>query len=231
MNRWQSHDLVENMTISRRSFLEQSIGAMALAGVGSAARAGGPRAGESTDLISRMQWMNEPASVNRSGTNLVVRSRAKTDFWRKTFYGYITDNGHFFHGSAEGEFTLQARISGGYAALYDQAGLMVRLDAENWMKCGTEFFDGKRHASVVFTRDFSDWSTMPDLSDSAPVWWRAVRKKDSIETSCSLDGKQFTMVRQGYFPPQVKVEAGIMCAAPEGPGFEAVFDGLRLDRA
>ena len=41
-----------------------------------------------------------------------------------------------------------------YAAWYDQAGLMVRQNAENWMKCGTEFFDGQRHASVVFTRDF-----------------------------------------------------------------------------
>jgi len=77
------------------------------------------------------------------------------------------------------------------------------------MKCGTEFFDGRRHASVVFTRDFSDCSTMPDLSDTAPIWWRAVRKKDSIETLCSLDGKAFTSVRQGYFPPDEKVEGGI----------------------
>lgn len=78
---------------------------------------------------------------------------------------------------------------------YDQAGLMVRLDAENWMKCGTEFFAGRRHASVVLTRDFSDWSTMPDLSDTAEIWWRAVRKKDSIETRCSIDGQNFTSVK------------------------------------
>jgi len=106
---------------------------------------------------------------------------------------------------------------------------MVRKEAENWMKCGTEFFDGRRHASVVFTRDFSDWSTMPDLSDTAPIWWRAVRKEDSIEALCSLDGKAFTSVRHGYFPPDEKVDVGIMCAAPEGPGFEALFDNLKLD--
>ena len=56
-----------------------------------------------------------------------------------------------------------------------------------------------------------------------------MRKKDSIETLCSLDGKEFTSVRQGYFPPGVQVDVGIMCAAPEGPGFEAIFDELRLD--
>ena len=151
------------------------------------------------------------------------------DFWKKTFYGYITDNGHFFYLETAGDFTFQARVNGQYAALYDQAGLMVRLDAGNWMKCGTEFFDGRRHASVVFTRDFSDWSTMPDLSDTAEIWRKAVRKKDSIETLCSLDGQKFTSVRQGYFAPGGKVHVGIMCAAPEGPGFEATFSDLKLD--
>src|SRR2546422_8802977 len=181
------------------------------------------------ELIPLMKWMNAPASWKVADGRVIVRSKPKTDFWRKTFYGYITDNGHFFHLPASGDFIFQTRINGQYAALYDQAGLMVRKDAENWMKCGTEFFDDRRHASVVFTRDFSDWSTMPDLSDTAPIWWRAVRKKDSIETPCSLDGKAFTSVRQGYFPPDEKVDVGIMCAAPEGPGFEAVFDNLKLD--
>src|SRR5215469_7043435 len=50
-----------------------------------------------TDLFSRMSWFNEPASFKVSGTELEVHSRPKSDFWRKTFYGYTTDNGHFFH--------------------------------------------------------------------------------------------------------------------------------------
>lgn len=179
------------------------------------------------DLTDRMTWFNEPASTKKVGEKLIVHSRPKTDFWRKTFYGYITDNGHFFHLKADGDFTFEVRVNGQYAALYDQAGLMVRVNAENWMKCGTEFFDGKRHASVVFTREFSDWSTMPDLTESGPVWWRAVRKGESIETLCSLDGKTFTSVRQGYFPAST-AEVGIMCCAPEGPGFDAEFDRLSL---
>jgi len=211
---------------NRRTFLRQSL---ALACAAAMAKSAAAEKSLSGDLMSRMTWMNEPATWKQAGSKLTVRSRAKTDFWRKTFYGYITDNGHFFHLPASADFIFEARVNGQYAALYDQAGLMVRLDAENWMKCGTEFFDGRRHASVVFTRDFSDWSTMPDLSNSEPVWWRAVRKKDSIETLCSLDGKEFTSVRQGYFPPGVQVDVGIMCAAPEGPGFEAIFDELRLD--
>ena len=179
-------------------------------------------------LLSRMTWLNEPASAKIAGEEIVVRSRAKTDFWQKTFDGYVADSGHFYHLSVPGEFTFTASINGKYATLYDQAGLMVRIDSENWMRCGTEFIDGKRLASVVFTRTYSDGSTMPDLSETEPIWWRIVRKKDSIETLCSLNGIQFTSARMGYFQPNRPVEVGIMCAAPSGQGFEATFKDLKL---
>ncbi|MGA2921870.1 MAG: DUF1349 domain-containing protein [Candidatus Sulfotelmatobacter sp.] len=182
------------------------------------------------DLLHSMKWLNDPAWVTISTEKLIVRARPKTDFWRKTFYGYVTDNGHFLHLPVAGDFDFVARIDGQYAALYDQAGLMVRIDAQNWVKCGTEFFDNARHASVVFTREFSDWSTMNDLATSGPVWWKVVRKPDSLETLCSVDGKNFTSVRMGYLVPSASAEVGIMCAAPEGPGFQCVFDNLKLTK-
>jgi hypothetical protein len=182
------------------------------------------------ELIGRMKWMNDPESWQRSGDRLIVRSRPKTDFWRKTFYGYITDNGHFFRLTVKGDFVFQARVNGKYAALYDQAGLMVRLNPENWVKCGTEFFDGARHASVVFTRDFSDWSTMADLAKDQAVDWRITRTRDALEVACSLDQKAFQVIRQGYLVPSEQAEVGIMCASPEGNGLECEFDHLQLAR-
>jgi hypothetical protein len=215
---------------NRRRFIE---GALVLtAGVVLSDQLGNAEAAPSPqdNLFSRMTWMNEPASSKIVGDQIVVRSRAKTDFWQKTFDGYVADNGHFYHLSVPGDFTFTACINGRYATQFDQAGLMVRLDSENWMRCGTELIDGKRFASVVFTRNYSDGSTMPDLSATEPIRWRAIRKKDSIETLCSLDGIQFTSVRMGYFPPNRPVEVGIMCAAPSGPGFESTFKDLKLQK-
>jgi len=216
--------------MNRREFLQESVPVALAAGIPTAfaAPTGQPKSLSGAALIQKMTWLNAPQSTRWADGQLVVRSRAKTDFWRKTFYGYITDNGHFLKVPVEGDFTFQARISGKYADQYDQAGLMVRIDEQQWIKCGTELVDKRRNASVVFTRDFSDWSTLPDLSQSAPIWWRAVRKKDSIEAQCSLDGKSFMTVRQGYFPPQVRTDVGIMCAAPEGKGFDAMFDEVAL---
>src|SRR5256884_6993879 len=39
-------------------------------------------------LFAKMKWFNEPASATQSGDQLVVRTKPKTDYWRKTFYDY-----------------------------------------------------------------------------------------------------------------------------------------------
>ena len=218
------------MSIGRRRFINQSVlatGALFLSSAYGVAEAASV-ATQSDELLSHMSWLNEPASAKISGHEITVRSRAKTDFWQKTLGGNVADSGHFFHLPASGDFMFTACIDGKYAAQSDQAGLMVRVDAEHWMRCGTELIDGKRNASVVFTRTYSDGSTLPDLSQTQPIWWRVVRKGNSIETFCSLDGAQFMSVRLGYFPPQPSVEVGIMCAAPSGPGFDASFKALQL---
>ena len=236
------------MASNRRTFVQQSLAAGLAAGVGSSVSGANrkkkdqappptPQVApsdkpwlEAGELISQMQWLNPPASVRYDTGLVTVRPKPRTDFWRKTFYGYVTDNGHFFSVPVFGDFTFRARVNGHYGTLYDQAGLMVRLDEKHWMKCGSEFVDGKRWASVVFTHDFSDWSTMEDVSQSDAVYWRVARKKDSIEAQLSKDGVSWLTVRQGYFPAYVQVNVGIMCAAPEGAGFDAMFDELRLDK-
>jgi regulation of enolase protein 1 (concanavalin A-like superfamily) len=217
---------------NRRQFIGAAA-SFALASQAGAATTPAPQVTRRTggDLLSRMTWLNEPASAHYAEGVLSVRSRGKTDFWRKTFYGYINDNGHFMHLPATGDFTFQARFDGNYTALYDQAGLMVRLDEKHWMKCGTELVDNKRWASVVFTHDYSDWSTMEDLTQRGAVYWRVVRQKDSIEARISLDGEKFVTLRQGYFPASQKVSVGVMCCSPEGQGFDATFDQLLLESA
>jgi uncharacterized protein len=139
-------------------------------------------------LLTKMKWFNEPASAKQSSDQLIVTTKPKTDFWRKTFYDYVTNNGHFFFLPVTGDFTWESRVAGKYSALYDQAGLMVRIDDSNWLKCGLELVDGIGHASVVVTREFSDWSTVRGISTKDPLWWRIVRKGSSPEVLYAAAG-------------------------------------------
>jgi regulation of enolase protein 1 (concanavalin A-like superfamily) len=178
-----------------------------------------------------MQWYNEPPSWNADGDTITVRAGAKTDFWRKTHSGEVHDNGHFYFREVTGDFVADVRFSAGYGALYDQAGLMVRLDDSNWLKCGIEFFEGVQHASVVVTRDFSDWSVVP-LKEAPPtVWLRVVRERHTFAVTYSLDGTAYPLLRQAYLTPAPAVSVGVMCCAPIGDGFTAVFEGFTISGA
>ena len=57
-----------------------------------------------------------------------------------------------------GDFTAEVTVDGRYEALYDQAGLMIRLSESNWIKAGVEYTDGEPYFSTVVTNDTSDWS-------------------------------------------------------------------------
>jgi hypothetical protein len=173
-------------------------------------------------------WFNEPRRWHREGSVLICAANPKTDFWRKTYYPYIVDNGHFLARKIKGDFVATIKVSGQYHDQYDQAGLMVRYDESNWMKCGIEFFEGRQNMSVVFTRDYSDWSTAP-LASGNPLWVRIARKGSAFNVFYALDGKTFTLSRSGYLTPSEVVELGPMLAAPQGNGFEVRFEGFVVE--
>ena len=175
-----------------------------------------------------MKWFNEPAQWKITNNSVVLTTDTQTDFWRTTFYKYIKDNGHFYYQEKEGDFECSVKITGSFAELYDQAGLMIRIDSSQWIKSGVEFANGTINISAVFTRVFSDWSVIALKEAPASVWLKLVRKNDSVELSYSVDGKIYTMQRLGYFPPKVKAKIGIMAAAPDGKGFSVTLDDFAV---
>lgn len=175
-----------------------------------------------------MQWLNEPPAWNDANGILTVTSGPKSDFWRKTHYGFIRDNGHFYFQPMTGPFTADVRITGQYRDLYDQAGLMVRLDETTWMKCGIEYVDGVQHVSAVVTRDFSDWSVVPLPQNPPSLWLRVKRDGDTVEVHYSLDGSAYTMLRLAHLTLAETVQVGPMCASPDGSGFTTTFEGFSV---
>ena len=105
-----------------------------------------------------MEWLNEPTIWKIDGDRIIVTSDPKTDFWCRTHSSRILDNGHFLFQTVKGDFKTEVRVAGEFNTLYDQAGLMMRLDAMHWIKCGIELANGIRNVSAVVTREWSDWS-------------------------------------------------------------------------
>ncbi|MBZ0289686.1 MAG: DUF1349 domain-containing protein, partial [Anaerolineae bacterium] len=171
---------------------------------------------------------NEPPQWEVQGSSVHLTTAPKTDFWRKTHYGFIRDNGHFYFQQVEGDFIAQVKFSGQYHDLYDQAGLMLRRDETNWMKCGIEFVNGVQQASAVITREFSDWSVTPLPQNPAAVWLRVTAHFPAVEVHYSLDGETFHLLRMGYLTESQSVQVGLMCCSPDGSGFDVTFEDLTI---
>ncbi len=180
-------------------------------------------------MFEQMQWFNPPAAWEVKGDCLNVTTAPKSDFWRKTHYGFTRDTGHFFYREVRGDFAVTVRVDGQYKDLYDQAGLMLRVNEENWIKTGIEFFDNHQHASAVVTREFSDWSVVRLGGKPQSLWLRITRKAEAVEVSFSLDGQNFSLLRLAYLVPAEVTQVGPMCASPDGGGFQVTFADFHIE--
>jgi regulation of enolase protein 1 (concanavalin A-like superfamily) len=175
-------------------------------------------------------WLNPPPQWALTDGELLVTTGDKTDFWRKTEYGFIRDDGHFAHRSVMGDFTAEVTFVGKYHTLYDQAGLMLRLDAIRWIKTGIEYVDERMNFSTVVTNDTSDWSFIPSsrVSVSDAIRVRLIRKGSTVSTGfLRVDGSWQT-ARIAGFPADSLCQIGVMCCSPQRAGLEVRFSEFAI---
>ncbi len=195
---------------------------------------------DSTGLPSHLSWRCPPQNWCISDSALVVSPDAETDFWQRTHYGFQVDNGHFLYTEPVGDFELSTSVRFAPVHQYDQAGLMVRLSADCWLKTSVEYEpdEPNRLGAVVTNHGYSDWSTQ-DMEDTVcAVSLRVRREGGAYIVDYSLDAEpgedtHWTQIRlatlledKGSSP----VQAGLYACSPKGAGFTAWFEYLKLER-
>lgn len=173
-------------------------------------------------------WLNKPHESAITADALEVTTDKGSDFWRETFYGFTRDSGHFYGIHAPSRFTAQLRIRAEYEKLYDQAGLMVRIDEKHWIKAGIELSDGRAMLSSVLTDGRSDWATAPYEGEPKDFWMRATVADGVLRLQVSGDGKIWPLVRLAPFPKAASYLVGPMCCTPEREGLKVRFSDWHL---
>ena len=169
--------------------------------------------------LDKMQWFNEPEQWEIKGNTLSMVVPAHTDYWRVSHYGFTVDDAPFYYAEYGGEFEAKVKVSGDYKVRFDQGGLMLRIDHDNWIKAGIEFVDGKFNISTVVTHGKSDWSVIALDKPVDFIWIKAVRRLDAVELFYSFDDKEYVMMRNAWFQDNIPVKIGVMGACPDGDGF------------
>ena len=202
-------------------------------------------------------WLGEPPEWSEVGDTITVRTRARTDFWCRTGQDdltaddwsalnleppeYVVDNGHFLYEVAQGDFIATARVSGDFNAQYDQVGLMVRQDADNWLKSSVEVFYGgwsERYqysnpahlvGCTLTTDGWSAFSPLPE-SETNPTaaWIRVTREGATFWVDYSGTGERFDLINNFSMPGARDVMVGLYATSPTGDGFDAQFDHYSL---
>lgn len=178
--------------------------------------------------LAKMQWFNEPEKWEIKGNTFSMFVTPQSDYWRISHYGFTVDDAPFYYATYGGEFEVKVKISADYKVRFDQSGLMLRVDHENYIKTGIEFVDGKYNLSTVVTHKTSDWSVIALDKTPAFVWIKAIRRLDAVEVFYSYDDKTYVMMRNAYLQDNIPVMVGLMAASPDGNGFNARFENFTV---
>lgn len=155
-----------------------------------------------------------------------------TDLWQRTYYHFrndnapvlqLTTNEQFFSFVVKTKFESKKR--------FDQCGVVMYLDSENWLKASIEYENDQiQHlGSVVTNEGYSDWATTEISADIKEMWYRFSRRAADYCLECSSDGHTFTQMRICHMlHGQGEISFGIYACSPEDSSFKASFTEMEL---
>ena len=114
---------------------------------------------------------------------------------------------------------------------FDQCGIVLYLDSENWLKASVEYEDGEfsHLGSVVTNGGWSDWATTAIPADVKTMWYRLSRREDDYRIECSRDGASFEQMRVCHLQKGGgRIRFGVYACSPEDSSFRAVFTDMRM---
>ena len=182
--------------------------------------------------LKNFTWTRPPKSFEVTEEAVKIITDPNTDLWQRTYYHFQNDNAPVLQMETEEKFfsfTVKTRFSTEH--LYDQCGIVMYLDSENWLKASIEYeTETYQHlGSVVTNLGYSDWATTAIDASVKAMWYRFSRREDDYCVECSEDGIHFTQMRICHmWQGAGKIRFGIYACSPGDSSFEALFTDFSL---
>ena len=179
--------------------------------------------------LKQFDWMNEPYRVRFDEKGMHVTAKYRSDFWCCARYDFRKDDGHFFFSYVLGDFCCDLDWEFAGAANFDQCGIMVRADVNNWFKASIMYEnDSKPLLATCLTNDgYSDLATFPLEQGVKHIWYRLKRRKGCYVVFYSSDGVNFVQLRKFYLIHDIDdIKAGAYICSPQREGFEAILHNV-----
>ena len=109
---------------------------------------------------SRLVWTREPSASLVSPARIEIVTKPHTDLWQRTYYHFRNDTAPVLQmTTGEQYFSFIVKTEFDSKVRFDQCGVALYLDSENWLKASIEYEDGviQHLGSVVTNHGYSDW--------------------------------------------------------------------------
>ena len=183
--------------------------------------------------VSKLEWLRAPERYKVEDGRIEITTTPGTDLWQRTYYHFRNDNAPVLQMETEEKFfsfVVKTDFTGAHHR-FDQCGVVMYLDSENWLKGSVEYENGQfQHlGSVVTNHGYSDWATTAIPADVKTMWYRLSRREDDYCIECSRDGEHFTQMRVCHmWEGRGRIRFGVYACSPEDSSFTAVFTGMEL---
>ena len=182
--------------------------------------------------INQLNWTREPAAYTISEEKIEIVTKPHTDLWQRTYYHFRNDNAPVLQMETEEaffSFTVKTEFESSHR--FDQCGIVMYLDSENWLKGSIEFENDRfQHlGSVVTNNGYSDWATTEIDAAIKSMWYRFSRREDDYCIECSEDGavlKQMRVCHMHHGGGTIRF--GIYACSPEDSSFKATFTHMQM---
>lgn len=182
--------------------------------------------------MDKFRWTRLPESYLVSEDKVEIVTKPHTDLWQRTYYHFRNDNAPVFQMETEEKFfSFVVKTSFESKHRFDQCGVVMYLDSENWLKGSIEYENQQfQHlGSVVTNLGWSDWATTAIDASVRSMWYRLSRREDDYCIECSQDGEHFSQMRICHMHKGGgTVRFGIYACSPEDSSFKATFTEMRL---
>ena len=179
-----------------------------------------------------MKWIREPKCHTITSDKVEIITEPHTDLWQRTYYHFRNDNAPVLQISTDEKFfSFIVKTEFESKHRFDQCGVVMYLDSENWLKGSIEYENEEfQHlGSVATNMGYSDWATTAIDASVKSMWYRFSRREDDYCIECSTDGINYSQMRICHmWNAADTIQFGIYACSPEDSSFKATFTDMEI---
>lgn len=179
-----------------------------------------------------MTWTRPPRQYAVTADRVEIVTEPRTDLWQRTYYHFRNDNAPVLQlETDEKYFSFVVKAEFDSKVRYDQSGVVMYLDSENWLKAAVEYENDQiqRLGSVVTNHGYSDWASVDVDASIRSIWFRLSRREDDFCIEHSIDGVQFHQMRICHmFEARDAIRFGVYACSAEESSFRAAFTDMEI---